>query len=462
MKKGMFLIIVMVFGISSLQAQHDCNCSEALDKLVTLIERDYPGLEEKTRDKNIYLSFKKELAGKADTTNKKECVTVLQSYISFFRDGHIAFLNNQSSVKVEKTFVKTPLPSFKKKISRTTDALEGIWVNDQMKIGIIKQDSTYKGFMISASATTREQNEVIFTLDQKKNFQYIFSNQTTFKGAYSLTEDTLVLNRLNYGFIKDNQGVLDTNYLKVKLWELEGFYVKKLTPRTAIFKINSFNYPYIRRINELVAQNRHLIENIENLIIDITDNGGGTDITYGPLLPYILTNNTRHTGNEFYSTEFLIKGLQEYVATLDNNETNQKDIQRIHNNISYLKQHLGEFVVYPDEKRLMIMERKLAAKSPKQVLILANNRSASSAESFLLTVRQSKKVKVMGIPTFGALDYASARVTDYNCLGLSMILPTYRSTRLPDFPIDNIGIQPDVYVDKTQDLLTVAIEYLEQ
>jgi hypothetical protein len=462
MKKCIFLIIIIVFGIHSLQAQHDCDCNEALEKLVTLIERDYPGLEEKTRDKHIYSSFKKELISKADTTGKEECLPILKSYISFFRDGHIAFLSNQSSIKVEKTFVKTTLPSFRKTIAKTTDTLEGIWVNDQMKIGIIKQDNIYKGFMIAAANSDRKQHEVIFTLDKREHFQYIFSNQTTFDGAYSVIKDTLLLNRLGYGFIKDNQEVLDTNFLKVKTWELEGFYIKKLTPRTAIFKIKSFNYPYIRRIDELVSLNRDLIENIENLIIDITDNGGGTDITYGPLLPYILTNNTRHTGNEFYSTEFLIKGLQDYVAKLDNNETNQKDIQRINNNINYLKQHLREFVVYPDEQRLMITERKLAVKSPKQILILTNKRSASSAESFLLTVRQSKKVKVMGIPTFGALDYASARITDYNCLGLSMILPTYRSTRLPDFPIDNIGVQPDIYVDQTQDLLSVALEYLEQ
>ncbi|MDN3691404.1 hypothetical protein QWZ06_03570 [Chryseobacterium tructae] len=41
-------------------------------------------------------------------------------------------------------------------------------------------------------------------------------------------------------------------------------------------------------------------------------------------------------------------------------------------------------------------------------------------------------------------------------------MPTYRSFRLPVYPIDNIGIQPDVYLDETvEDWITFAKEYLE-
>jgi hypothetical protein len=35
--------------------------------------------------------------------------------------------------------------------------------------------------------------------------------------------------------------------------------------------------------------------------------------------------------------------------------------------------------------------------------------------------------------------------------------------RLPDYPIDNIGIQPDIYLDETvKDWVSYALDYLEK
>jgi len=42
------------------------------------------------------------------------------------------------------------------------------------------------------------------------------------------------------------------------------------------------------------------------------------------------------------------------------------------------------------------------------------------------------------------------------------LLPTFRSLRLPEFPVDNIGIQPDIYMDRyIGDWTAYALEYLE-
>lgn len=68
----------------------------------------------------------------------------------------------------------------------------------------------------------------------------------------------------------------------------------------------------------------------------------------------------------------------------------------------------------------------------------------------------------MGTPTYGAIDYASVRKFDFGCSEYKLYLPTFRSLRLPDYPIDNIGIQPDIYLDKTvEDWVQFAMDYLE-
>jgi hypothetical protein len=60
------------------------------------------------------------------------------------------------------------------------------------------------------------------------------------------------------------------------------------------------------------------------------------------------------------------------------------------------------------------------------------------------------------------LDYGNAYMIDFGCKDYQLLMPTYRALRLPDYPIDNIGIQPDLYIDKSvKDWVVFAVEYLE-
>jgi len=104
----------------------------------------------------------------------------------------------------------------------------------------------------------------------------------------------------------------------------------------------------------------------------------------------------------------------------------------------------------------------LTKHSPKEVLILANKMTGSSGENFVMRMKQSKKVKILGTPSYGALDYASARYFEFGCTNYQLLLPTWRAKRLPDYPIDNIGVQPDIYLDKSvEDWIQFAVNYLE-
>ena len=47
------------------------------------------------------------------------------------------------------------------------------------------------------------------------------------------------------------------------------------------------------------------------------------------------------------------------------------------------------------------------------------------------------------------------------CNYLPTYLPTYRSLRLPDYPIENIGMQADLYLDNSiKDWAKFAFDYL--
>jgi len=92
-----------------------------------------------------------------------------------------------------------------------------------------------------------------------------------------------------------------------------------------------------------------------------------------------------------------------------------------------------------------------------------DKKCGSSTEKFVRDAKQSKNVKIMGTTTFGAVDYVSVMEFKIDCPDYSLYMPTVRMMRLPDYPIDNIGIQPDIFLDKfVNDWIKYAKDYLEE
>ncbi|MBB2148300.1 hypothetical protein GM920_05195 [Pedobacter sp. LMG 31462] len=283
------------------------------------------------------------------------------------------------------------------------------------------------------------------------------------QGTYSFHEGgILFFNELKSVFVRQQaHPVLNASQIAEKIDEIEGFYVKKLSPKTTLIRLSNFSYGYVNRIEQLIEKNKELLGQTEYLIIDLRGNGGGTDDAYAKLLPFILTNPVRSMGVEYLATQTLIDGLETYKNGLQDVEKNKPEIERINRNVKLFKENLGKFV-NTSGKSVEIDTIQLAAHSPKQIVILSNERVGSAAENLLLIGKQSKKVKILGTPSFGVLDYASARFFKFGCPNYQLLLPTYRSLRLPKYPIDNIGVQPDTYLDETvTDWTDYALKYLE-
>ena len=86
---------------------------------------------------------------------------------------------------------------------------------------------------------------------------------------------------------------------------------------------------------------------------------------------------------------------------------------------------------------------------PQNVGIIINQANGSTAEQFLLEAKQSKKVKLFGVTTFGVLDISNMYFVDSPCKEFQLGYSLSRSMRIPDFTIDEKGIQPDYYLDKS-------------
>lgn len=127
-----------------------------------------------------------------------------------------------------------------------------------------------------------------------------------------------------------------------KVAELRGFDIKPVTDKTTIIKLPPFDYPYVEIIENLINNNRSLLENRKNLIVDIRNNSGGTDTAYYNLLPYIMTGAIRKMGVEYLSTKTLVDGLTGYIESVKNKEDRKEDIEMLNKQIALLKNNMGK------------------------------------------------------------------------------------------------------------------------
>ncbi|TDX84066.1 S41 family peptidase [Epilithonimonas xixisoli] len=475
MKTKVFLFFALFLFFGFTNAQTKCSCNETLQKIISKIESEYPGFDIKTKDKLLYNSVKENaIKASAEAKSDDNCLEILKSYTGFFKDRHIWVLpngnstpqiaNNVSSKNVSKP-LNINLGKFKKEVQTQKNSFEGIWKDDSYEIGIKKlNEKESVGFIIKANPKFWKPNEVKLRLFSDGTYEYYMQDHSSQKGTYKMIDNSLLyFDDIKSAFTKSfPQSNLNENEIEDKINEINGFYIKKLTPKTTIIKMQYFSYMFVNTIEKLIEKNKTLLENSEFLIIDVRDNGGGTDNAYQKILPYLVTNSVRNVGAEYLASPTLIKTMENYLLGVKKDSIKNKDeISDINSRLKLLKANLGKYVNY-NQNKVNISSVSPAVKSPSQIVVLANNHTGSAAENFLLNAKQSKKVKLMGIPSSGVLDYANAMFFEYGCDNYKLLMPTYKSFRLPDYPIDNIGVQPDIYLDESvENWEKFAVDYLE-
>lgn len=160
----------------------------------------------------------------------------------------------------------------------------------------------------------------------------------------------------------------------------------------------------------------------------------------------LYTNPYYSHGVKWYATDYNIKL---YEDALKNGEIRggKKAIKNVKDMIATMKKNKGKFINHPVYGHSSNIERDTIYPFPRKVGIIINEHNASSAEQFLLTAKHSKKVTIFGNKnTAGVLDYSNAVTIELPSKRYSLTYPMTRSCRLPENPIDNIGIKPQVNI----------------
>jgi hypothetical protein len=237
------------------------------------------------------------------------------------------------------------------------------------------------------------------------------------------------------------------NKTEYETWGIETQtpYLETLNATTLYLRIPSFDGSEKSAIDSVIAANKDKILKTENLIIDLRNNGGGSDPSFEELLPFLYTNPVRTVSVEFLSTKQNNQLFLDLATNADLDEDSRQWAKDIYDK---LQNRLGEFVFLFDVP-VSIDQQDTVYEYPKNVGIIVHEKNVSTTEQFLLAAKQSKKVKLFGVTTGGALDISNMYSVESPCKEFNLWYCLSRSLRIPDMTIDDIGLQPDYYIDKT-------------
>ncbi|NLO69750.1 MAG: hypothetical protein GX102_02120 [Porphyromonadaceae bacterium] len=426
---------------------NDCNCLENYHWMKETFEKNDAGFEWiiQKKGEEAYQKFCDSIENEIKEANDiYRCEEILNDWGKFFRKGHFFVASNLPASKVanpdsvEK--VNYTIQTIEVQSKQTDDRMIGVWESSPYKIGIVldtlNPTRKYVGFIIESGVSEWTKGDVkleIFEQDNKLSSNYYMQDRSIEKRDVHLIGGyELMIGSMNF----INTSKIDNEIEKKLLDETKPLFYN-FSAQTAILKIPSFNSDQKSKIDELIEQNREQILSHKNLIIDLRNNGGGSDKSWKELIPFIYTNPIKNIGVELLSSEL---NREKFLGnfTFIQKLLLRKSIKRWESND-------GKFVVVTDSVFINKMDDVLP--NPENVIVVVDEICASSVEQFLLSAKQSKKVKIYGKLTFGALDVSNvASVTSPDrCFKLGYCLT--RTLRPEKDRIDNIGIKPDVEIN---------------
>ena len=171
------------------------------------------------------------------------------------------------------------------------------------------------------------------------------------------------------------------------------------------------------------------------LIIDLRGNSGGADGVYLPLVELAYDHPAIVKGTCFRNTEknraFLLEGMK-------GNRSIQEALEESAGQRNTLAMLRGD----------NLRSFKKVSSFPRRIAVLIDNQVASNAEHMILDLQGvSNRVVLYGRDSsLGAVDYVNPRPFAVPSLDLVVMIPTCRSGRLPEHPIDPDGIAPEVMI----------------
>ncbi|MCU0375212.1 MAG: S41 family peptidase, partial [Chitinophagaceae bacterium] len=416
MKKVLLVWWPVILGVLGVAAQNNtCNCAENLEVLINKTSENYAGFPAKvnTGTRPEYEKLVSALKSKAATVNSpKACFYILKNYIRFFADKHfiLSYTDPKDYVPIVEPYGADEMEEQLRRYPH--DKLLGKWRNadSTLVLGLKKtSDSSYKGIVLYATDSTIPAGLVYLTLSANGN-TFIAKTYDSY-----LTTDAPALQKgqLLQLWSQNLLGKVYPNRMSIAeeaeldTWKNQnnGLQFRQLSGKTACIKIPTF-LNNDDKIQQLIAQNHEAISKSENLIVDLTGNGGGNS-GWVALLPYFITKpivqpspylritpeNVKH---KMADMEFFVKN-----PIPDDYKKYFPDSTVLAYKKAYEQIQVTQQPFYPIPTVTFPLEGIMT--NPRKIALLVDDFCGSSAEYFFFLSRQSAKTTTYGINTLGMM-----------------------------------------------------------
>jgi Peptidase family S41 len=445
MKKQVLISFFILFKLCGLSQK---NLTPDIEFFAAKIKTVYAGYKEKVAGNQF-----DDLVSKVKKSNLKDTFKLLSKLTSFFNDLHLVLYDFNIAKKIDTGKCKIEKENILKYFESNRgqkDKYEGFWLSEfgNCIIGLKKISNfpvTYNGYIIETKTKLIPGFIILKLVNEKGKY---FNTDYTEEGlGYRIflkskfkDSNTLLVN--SYGKWKKIENY-KSGYLNS---ETRFSFTPKLTvidTNNILLKMADFGAYNIKIYDSIIKANDTVISRTQTLIIDIRNNTGGTINNYLPLLKYIYTNPILHSGGYKLCSDYLITDLKKDIEKYYSKGDTVKAKKAEKKLISMVAKR-GTFLLVPADT----LSSDLPIKPyPKNVAIITNNNCVSAAELMLLDFKQSKKVKVFGEITGGALDNLDALEIELPDTKYSLFIATTKRLLTPSQPkYDNIGIKPDIEI----------------
>lgn len=464
---GLYLLLNLFYPTLTYAQIKSCNCRSTFDEVIGKVEHNYPGYPIKITAANeaVFNQFTDSLRNIADTANAVTCFSILQSWTGYFKDRHLALVFKpvpENKALINEIFSNSenfPLSrdSLLKKWATGTDyPLEGIWsLSGLYEVAIIKKDSGYRGIILKGDNTYWKPGQVKFELQPagKGNWKAAQYNQYHMEDTFStyVDENSYIMDLKSYKWEKIFPGQSGQRSIPA-----DSFYFAKTDSNNAILRLPSFELPYKKLIDSLITGNFYTITHTPHLIVDLRGNSGGYNICFEKLLPLLYTDPVITHGPVVKASAENIRLYEVMLkSALFPDDKKGPFIRMVKN----LKKNKNGYYQPPSDTTTF---PQIYAQ-PEKVGFLMDEGCASATELLILDAKQSKKVTLFGKRSAGVVDYLNlVAPRPLSCSRFLLWIPTARLASVPQHPIDNTGILPDVEIPfHENNWINYAQQYLE-
>ncbi|MEM6298499.1 MAG: S41 family peptidase, partial [Bacteroidota bacterium] len=233
---------------------------------------------------------------------------------------------------------------------------------------------------------------------------------------------------------------------------------KMLNDTTAYLRLPSFSPSNRAKIDSLYELADAKIRQTPYLIVDVRDNGGGSDDNANPLLPYIYTNPIQGDRVELLVTEDNLNLWRDALKNAENDPRNygKGDVAWFRREVKKMeKAKPNTFILRSKAGKRKIKD---ISEFPKSVAIIQNQNCASSCETLLFWAKQSEKTILVGENSGGYVGYGEnfGLYTPCYQYRLTCTMTRYKEQR----KYEAEGIAPDYQLEYTSDWITQTLEIL--